>query len=436
MGNVEKRERIVVEMEMKQDLKKAKQEIEETLSRRIIPFWLAKSIDNQYGGYLTAFDENGNPDSSDEKYIVTQSRMVWGFSYLRRFADPKDQSAVEAAAKQGFRFLIDAFWDKTNGGFFWKVNRDGSVADPSKLTYGESFAIYALSAYYLEYGDPEALAYAEKTFAYLQLYAADTLRGGYYENIEEDWKISPGGAWAGDRKSLDIHMHLMEAFTTLYEASGKEIHQRKLQEVIGLIMQHMVNKELGYGYNQFDLSFRQIPAINIMRTWNAERETNETVAVPTDTTSYGHNVELSWLLDHAQKILKNEDWEEKEILKKLLDHSLQFGYDYTYGGVYRDGIADQEVLVTDKEWWQNFESLVGYLNGYEKYRQDTYAEAFLKTWEFVRDKFMNMEAGESRQLLGRTGEPIVGSLGNPWKGIYHTGRALAECLIRFSLMGL
>lgn len=86
------------------------------------------------------------------------------------------------------------------------------------------------------------------------------------------------------------------------------------------------------------------------------KETNETVAVPTDTTSYGHNVELSWLLDHAQRILKNEDWEEKEILKKLLDHSLQFGYDYTYGGVYRDGIADQEVLVTDKEWWQNFES--------------------------------------------------------------------------------
>lgn len=91
-------------MEMKQDLKKAKQEIEETLSRRIIPFWLAKSIDNQYGGYLTAFDENGNPDSSDEKYIVTQSRMVWGFSYLRRFADPKTSRQLKRQQNRDFVF--------------------------------------------------------------------------------------------------------------------------------------------------------------------------------------------------------------------------------------------------------------------------------------------------------------------------------------------
>jgi len=34
----------------------------------------------------------------------------------------------------------------------------------------------------------------------------------------------------------------------------------------------------------------------------------------------------------------------------------------------------------------------------------------------------------SRQLLTREGEPVVANLGNPWKGIYHTGRAVMECL--------
>lgn len=409
------------------------QEIQDTLQEKIIPFWLERSVDRKFGGYLTSFDWNGKFDGNDAKYIVTQSRMLWGFSQLSLFAKPHQKEEMKQAAVQGLRFIIDHFWDVKYGGFYWQVNRNGTVADPSKLTYGESFAIYALSEFALRYQNEEALQYAEKTFGLLQMYAADTRYGGYYENLEADWSISPGGVWAGNRKSLDIHMHLMEAYTTLYEVSRKEIHGRKLAESVGVILDHMVNLEIGYGYNQFDLHFNQLPAINIMRTWNAEREANKIIPQPTDTTSYGHNVELSWLMDRAHQIMGCMDC-DNPILRKLLDHSLMYGYDNQYGGVYRDGIADQEVLVTDKEWWQNFESLAGYLNGYTKYGDSRYWDAFVKTWEFVKTKFMNMEVGESRQLLDRYGTPIVENLGNPWKGIYHTGRALAECLKRFEIL--
>lgn len=409
-----------------------RQEMQMVLQEKIIPFWLERSVDQEFGGYITSFDQNGIFNGNDAKYIVTQSRMLWGFSQLMLFADPGQKVQMEEAAHQGYRFIIDHFWDPEHGGFYWQLNRNGSVADASKLTYGEGFAIYALSEYAQRYHVNEALEYAEKTFDLLQIYAADTEYGGYYENIEENWRISRGDVWAGDRKSLDIHMHLMEAFTTLYDASGKEIHRRKLIESIELILNHMVNREKGYGYNQFDLQFKQIPAINIMRTWNAERETNTTIAQPADTTSYGHNVELSWLMDHAYKILGKNC--QDPILYRLLDHSLVYGYDYEYGGLYRDGIADQSVLVTDKEWWQNFEALVGYLNGYVKFCDIKYWDAFVRTWEFVKTKFINMEVGESRQLLDRTGKAIVANVGNPWKGIYHTGRALAECLKRFEML--
>ena len=412
-----------------------RQEILSVLQDKIIPFWLARTEDKEYGGYLTSFDAEGNYDGNGAKYIVTQSRMLWGFSHLARFAREEQKAQMERLAHQGYEFLIKYFWDEEHGGFFWYVNRDGSIADPSKLTYGESFAIYALSEYALRYGKKEALEYAEKTFNCLQLYAADTLYGGYFENIERDWTISPGGAWAGDRKSLDIHMHLMEAFTTLYEASGKEIHKRKLLEVIGLIRKYMINEEIGYGFNQFDIMFNKLPAINIMRTWNAERETNEVMETPTDTTSYGHNVELSWLMDYAYQIMGDENV-DLPVLRKMLDHSLVYGYDYEYGGVYRDGVADQQALVLDKEWWQNFEALAGYLNGYVKYQDEKFWDAFARTWQFDKTYFLNMEVGESRQLLDRTGAPLVSNMGNPWKGIYHTGRALAECLKRFEKLGI
>lgn len=405
------------------------EEIRRTLQEKIIPFWLNRSVD-KYGGYLTAFDGEGNFTGDGEKYITTQSRMLWGFSHLASYARSADRDAIAAAAHHGFRFLEEHFWDQEMGGFYWRVDRSGAVLDPAKLVYGQSFAIYALSEYYLQFHRQEALCLAEKTFERIQLYAADTRFGGYYENLERDWRRTPFGQGAGDRKSLDIHMHLMEAFTTLYQASGKEIHCRKLEEVLQLILDRMVNRDEGYGCNQFSPDFRRIPAINIPRTWNAERAVNEQIADPTDSTSYGHNVELSWLLDQAFQLLGTDGGAYAPVLWRLLDHSLRHGYDGQFGGLYRDGVGGQ-VLVKDKEWWQNFEALAGYLNGYVKYGRQEYWNAFEGTWNFVRDHFMNDQIGESRQLLNREGRPIIPDLGNPWKGIYHTGRALAECLDRF-----
>lgn len=400
------------------------------LREKIIPFWLQRSVDAQYGGYLTCFDENGDPSGETDKFIVTQARMLWGFSYLSDFCAERDKPALLAAAKQGFAFMLEHFWDRRHGGFVWRTDRAGAVLDAGKVVYGQSFGLYAFAQYFRSSGDEAALAYAQRTFELLQIYAADTLNGGYYENLEQDWSRSPGGVFAGDRKSLDIHMHLMEAFDTLYAASGREIHARKLREVIDVILRHMVNRESGYGCNQFDARFAKIPAINIHRTWNAEREAGERIDEPADTTSYGHNVELSWLASQALELLNIQDEGYDGVLQKLLDHALAHGYDYEYGGVYRDGVADGEVLVTDKEWWQNFEAMVGYSNGYLRYGDVRYLDALERTWRFVREKFLHPRLGESRQLLDRTGAPIVGDLGNPWKGIYHTGRALAETALR------
>lgn len=406
-----------------------RQEMYETLSEGIIPFWLTRSVDEKYGGYLTSFDKNGLLYGEQVKNIVTQSRMVWGFSNLITFAGKDDVVKMKAAAAQGALFLRDKFWDAEYGGFYWMLNRDGSILDSSKLTYGQSFGIYALSEYYLMSGEKWALEYAVKGFDCLQKFATDTLNGGYYENIERDWTISSGDAFAGDRKSLDIHMHLLEAFTTLYSASGKEIHARKLKEVYELISRHMVNHEYGYGYNQFDLEFNRLPAINIARTWNAEREVNEAVSEPVDTTSYGHNAELSWLADLALSVL-DYSREDDVLLSRLLEHTIKNGFDKKYGGIFRDGIANGKAVITDKEWWQNFETMVGLINGYVHFKKTDCLEPFKLTWEFISNKFINKDLGESRQLLDREGNVLVDELGNPWKGIYHTGRALSECLKR------
>jgi len=416
---------------LQKKLANAQQEIRSTLTDRIIPFWLDRAVDAQYGGYLTSFDENGEFDGNGVKYMVTQSRMLWGFSYLLPFARPEDRPRMKAAADQGFEFFKKHFFDPVYGGVYWMLNRDGSVADPAKLVYGEGFAIYALAQYAITYNNAEALSLAEGIFDLLQKYCADTRFGGYFENVERDFSLSPAGDYAGDRKSLDIHMHLLEAFTTLYQASGKEIHARKLKEVLDVIVDHMVDRENGFGYNQFRTDFTRIPAIAIRRTWNAERESNESIAEPADTTSYGHNIELTWLADLALQKLNCSREVYDALFVRILNHSMAHGVDWENGGVYRDGVGCGDALVLDKEWWQNFEAATGLLGGYRMFGDEKLAGAFLNVWTFIRDHFMNMETGESRQMLSVTGRPLVANLGNPWKGIYHTGRALAVCLENF-----
>jgi cellobiose epimerase len=403
-------------------------EIRNHLEKGILPFWLSRGIDKEFGGFLTCFDGEGIATADTDKYIVTQTRMIWGFSALYRMYPEREELIL--AARQGVDFFIEHFWDNKYGGWFWKVKRNGTLIDGGKVVYGQSFAIYALAEFALASGDTSALLYAEHTFDLLQEYCTDTVNGGYFENLEPDWQKSEPGFAAGDRKSLDIHMHLVEAFTTLAQCSGKEIHRRKLQEVIDVILTRMINHAAGCGLNQFDEAFKPIPAINIRRTWNAERETGEIIETPTDTTSYGHNVELVWLLNRAAEVLGKPRDRYEEITGQLIEHSLKYGFDYELGGVYRDGLHEGKPLVYDKEWWQNCEVLVGYLDAYERIGDPRYFEAFHLTWKFDSRYFIDKDCGEWRQLLTREGKPLITNMGNPWKAIYHSGRSMMECIRR------
>jgi mannobiose 2-epimerase len=399
--------------------------VENHLNNGIIPFWFARALDTQFGGFMTNFDEQGKALPVPEKYVNTQCRLIWWFSTLhRRF--PQMPKAMDMA-NQGVDFLIKHFWDQEYGGFFWKVKRDGSELDSAKIVYGESFCIYALSEYYLATGDKRGLEYASRTFDLLQKYCADTQYGGYFENVTRDWSPEAGGFAGGDRKGLDTHMHLMESFTTLYAASRDDLHRRKLLQVVDLICEKMIDKASGCGLNQFDLAFHSLPAIPIKRTWNGER-LGEKPPNPVDTTSYGHNIEMEYLMHLALKTARHEVDPYKPIYRRLLDHTAEHGVDWEYGGVFRDGLrATGKPIVLEKEFWQHSEALVGFLDGYELFREPRYLEAFGKVWHFVQDYMIIKGVGEWRTLLDRFGKPLDPNIGNPWKVSYHTGRSMVEC---------
>jgi len=412
-------------------LTRARDEIQHHFKHEMIPFWTKRAVDRQHGGFLCRFDGQGNLiESETDKSIISQTRLIWGFSNFYRYTrDPVHREA----ARQGLDFFVEHFWDRQHGGWYWMARRDGALIDGGKVIYGNAFAIYALSEYFLATGDERGLEYAGRTFDLLQKYVADVAHGGYFENLEQDWRPCAGGVYAGDRKTLNTHMHLMEAFTTLYQASGLEVHRRRLEETIQLILARMIHPVYHCGLAQFDLAWNSLPAISIYRSWDYERQGNPLDAGE-ETTCYGHNVELAWLLVRAGDVLGKDHRHYQDVVRRLVDHAVKYGVDYVHGGVFCAGPYDGPATNRDKEFWENMEVLPGFLDAYEVVGDPAYLKAFHLCWDFSNRYMINHEVGEWIFLAREDGAPLWDHLGNNWKINYHSGRSMVEALRRMDMI--
>jgi mannobiose 2-epimerase len=275
------------------------------------------------------------------------------------------------------------------------------------------------------------LEYAEKTFDLIQKYCVDTMYGGYFEMFDRRWNLAGPENQGGDRKTLDAHMHLMEAFTTLYECSQKNIHRRRLLESIEIIIRRMLHPEYSTGIPQFMPDWTIAPQIKFDIIWGWDRFSEDKIkAHAEDNTSYGHNVELIWLLLHALEILRTDPLSRRELITRILDHTVGNGIDTRYGGVFVEGSHGGEVYDREKEFWQQAEVMIGMLDGYLLLSDERYWKAFENVFRFVFDKVINHEVGEWWPLLTREGEPIWTHMSHSWKINYHTVRSMIQCSLR------
>lgn len=407
----------------KSNLEDLQQEIKSYTESYLLPFWTRRTMDKPHGGFLTHFNEFGEDSGEDEKSLIAQTRSVFSYSqaYRHGFGGP----IMKEMAEHGVKFLLEKMWDKENGGFYWMMNRKGEATNRQKIGYGHSFAIYSLSEYTLATGDPIGLEYAEKVFDLLQKYAVDTNYGGYWEFFSDKWELMGEGSPGGDRKTLDVHMHLMEAFTTLYEASGKEVHRRKLKESIDILISKVMHPQYGTGVPQFWANWDVAPQIKFDIVWGWDRfAEGGQKASAIDNTSYGHNSEFGWLLMHALKVGGFDVNDYMESLKKAFYHSMENGIDWEYGGVYVEGSHEGQVYDKEKEFWQQAEMLIGMLDAYLLTKDEKFVKAHEQVHRFVFDKMINYNTGEWWPLMTREGEPIWRHMSHSWKINYHNLRSM------------
>lgn len=392
----------------------------------ITEFWRLRGIDPS-GGYLTTFDRDGASGPEMVKTLVAQTRILWTYAALAQHLADDELLAIAA---RGVDYLVRTFHDDANGGWYWAVDGD-TPKDASKLMYGESFALYALATYAAVSGEPRATELAIETFDAMHR-AVDASHGGFWENLDRAW--SPEETPSGRRKSLDIHLHLLESFTVLAELTGDPTHLRRLAEVRELLLSRMIDPASGVGGNQYLADFTPVEPIIIDRTWIAERTGDGAGASGRFTTSYGHNLELCWLLGRADLLLDGRATIHADLVDHVATHTLRYGFDPEYGGVYREGPPLGEATDKDKEFWQNAEALIGFLHAYQLTGKSEYADAFTRTWSFASRYLIHPQLHEWRIRTARSGRMVDDALGNQWTGGYHTVRAAIECTQRLSAL--
>jgi mannose/cellobiose epimerase-like protein (N-acyl-D-glucosamine 2-epimerase family) len=412
-----------------EQLEMLKREAENHLNNELLPFWTSRMVDLENGGFITHFDRYGLDTADDEKSLIAQARCIYTLASAHRagYGDGK----LGEIAKHGVEFLVNKMWDNEFGGFFWMMDRRGKLKIDKKIIYGHSFAVYSLSEYTLATGDSIGMDYALKVFDLVQKYCTDTMYGGYWEMFSRDWILAGPGSQGGDRKTLDVHMHLMEAFTTLFECTGKDVHKRKLREVIDILLYRIIHPVYKTGIPQFFKDWTVAPQIKFDVIWGWDRFTGEgQKANLTDNTCFGHNAEFAWLLLHALEILGINPEIYSETFRTIFDHTVKNGIDNEFGGVYVEGPHSGGVYDREKEFWQQAEVLTAMLDAYLMFRDKIYLEAYQNVHRFVFDKVINKGIGEWFPLLSREGNPIWTHMGHSWKINYHTVRAMIQTIDR------
>ena len=390
-------------------------DMREDLTERILPYWYDTTLDKTNGGYVLADDVQG-PRAATEKQLVTQSRLIWTFSRVHLKGYSAEKRNYLKAAEHGYRFLLDHFLDKKNGGYFWTTDLSGKVLNDRKIIYGESFVIYALVEYYRASNDKEALRRAIDLYHDVQQHAHDPKNGGWFEHFTRDWtpilKPDPEAiVEVAGYKSANTHLHLMEALTELYEVTLDDETKHSLEESLRLNTTYFYPKDAGKS------------------CFHRQPDWKEVTDPKSAGLSYGHNVEFAWLMIRAQKVLGAPPaWDH---FYAHLNHAMNYGYDHEHGGLYSRGSDDKPATDTDKVWWVQAEMLAALSDALQQKRNAEYEVALKKLLDFVTNFMTDPSDGVWLDTVTAEGKFKNTGKAHNWKANYHDVRAMLKFIEAF-----
>jgi cellobiose epimerase len=373
----------------------------------MLSFWDARLIDPR-GGYALGHDATGRPTGDTARHLVTQARVAWFFARLAR--SPYGEPRHLDWSGHGVAFLRERMWDSEHGGFFWAVGPDGPL-DSRKHLYGQAFALFALSEFAHAAGDDGARMLAIALAEQIREEAYDHRHGGYVECRAGDWSEMRRRAagtlgYMSRFKTVNTHLHLLEAFSSLAVVHPGERVRDAIRELMGVLC----GAALGDGEQTF--------AEPLRRDLKPPRRYRS---------SYGHDVEGAWLLRRSCRAAGVPDEPLLPLYRALWQTTLAHGFDWVNGGVFDSGPAGGEADRREKVWWVQAEALISALELFRWTGEERYRLAFELTLGWVVQHQADRNGGDWHAVVDERGA-VSGDKSGAWKDPYHQGRAVLECL--------
>ena len=396
---------------MNQRINRLRNEMRSELENNILPFWMNKMEDNEQGGFYGEItgDDELRPEAS--KGAILNARILWTFSAAYRLLKKPEYLKTATRAK---RYLIDRFYDPQYGGIYWELDYKGNPLDTKKQIYAIGFAIYGLSEYARATGDAEALEYAQRLFEVIEQHSFDPVQNGYLEALTRDWQpiedMRLSDKDENEKKTMNTHLHILEPYTNLYRVWKDERLERQLRNLIDVFITRILDPQTGH----LNLFFEE--------DWTNKYRIY----------SYGHDIEASWLIHEAALVLGDET-----VLKRIeplivrIAQAADEGLNPDGSMIY-ENFLDKQKIDRELHWWVQAENVVGHINLYQHFRDESALDIAARCWEFIKAKLIDHEHGEWHWSILPDGTVNrKDDKAGFWKCPYHNGRMCMEVIERF-----
>jgi mannobiose 2-epimerase len=389
---------------------KLKTEVQDVLISNILPFWSQKMIDADNGGFYGRIDGHNQLIPKADKGGILNARILWTFSSA--YLQEKNPQYLEMA-NRAKEYILNHFFDLEFGGTYWTISSEGKPVDTKKQIYSQAFFIYAFTEHYRASGDESSLQTAIELFRMIEKRSFDGELNGYFEAYSRDWKLLEDLRLSekdeNEKKTMNTHLHILEAYSNLYRVWKDEELARQLRNLIVIFIEKIVNKKTKH----LDLFFNE--------NWNSKA----------NIVSYGHDIEASWLIDEAARILG-----DPELLAKVQKICIQVA-EAACEGLQPDGSLfyewDKAInhLDKDRHWWVQAEAVVGFLNAYELTGNTEWLDKALNCWKYISENLVDRAEGEWFWSISDSGIPNRnGDKAGFWKCPYHNSRMCLEIMMR------
>lgn len=393
-----------VSAQSRAEIDRLQQETETDLVENLLPFWMNHTVDPA-GGFYGVVMNDGTPitdatSKRTDKGSILNARILWTFATAYRLYGLESYRAM---ADRAARYFMDHFIDPKYGGVYWTVNAEGAVSDATKQTYASAFGIYGLSEYFRATGERESLDKAISIYQTLEKNVHDKQKEGFREVYNRDYSQMGGEGVDGDRgatKTMNTHIHVMEALTNLYRVWPNEGLKKNIVELIGILGDRLYSPETRH------------LILFCKDDWTALERVD----------SYGHDIETAWLLCEAAEVIG-----EESLIKKTQQQAVAMTDAALAEGMAPSGVMlyerDAKGMSTKLSWWPQCETVVGCINAWQITGDVKYFNAAVKTWEYTKDHFIDTKNGGWFKNLTDAGEPDPREpKASMWNCSYHNSR--------------